>query len=44
MEDQTINLNRDDFGHESNEDENKKKNNDNKKNAKKRKRKPSEGI
>ncbi|GJZ00992.1 zinc finger BED domain-containing protein RICESLEEPER 2 [Tanacetum coccineum] len=44
MEDQTINLNRDDFGHESNEDENNKKKNDNKKNAKKRKRKPSEGI
>ncbi|GKB48502.1 zinc finger BED domain-containing protein RICESLEEPER 2 [Tanacetum coccineum] len=44
LQDQTINLNSDDFGHESNEDENKKKNNDNKKNAKKRKRKPSEGI
>ncbi|GJY78311.1 zinc finger BED domain-containing protein RICESLEEPER 2, partial [Tanacetum coccineum] len=34
---QTINLNSDDYGHESNED-------DNKKNAKKRKRKPGGGI
>ncbi|GKD13243.1 zinc finger BED domain-containing protein RICESLEEPER 2, partial [Tanacetum coccineum] len=37
--DQTINLNSDDFGHESNKDEHNKKNN-----AKKRKRKPSGGI
>ncbi|GJQ95337.1 hypothetical protein Tco_0872659 [Tanacetum coccineum] len=43
-DDQTINLKSDDFGHESNEDDNNKKKNDNKKNANKRKRKPSEGI
>ncbi|GKA67861.1 hypothetical protein Tco_0767778 [Tanacetum coccineum] len=42
--DQTINLNRDDFGHESNEDENNNKKKNNNKNAKKRKRKPSERI
>ncbi|GJZ58793.1 zinc finger BED domain-containing protein RICESLEEPER 2 [Tanacetum coccineum] len=42
--DQTINLNIDDFGHESNEDENNKKKKNDNKNAKKHKRKPSEGI
>ncbi|GJS77875.1 hypothetical protein Tco_0727756 [Tanacetum coccineum] len=41
--DQTINLNIDDFDHESNEDD-KKKTKDNMKNANKRKRKPSGGI